>query len=68
MELLRRGGHDPRNAAFMTAFLDRGSSAYRRLASRLAWDSVVWFASEPDKLIVLRDAGESSAGLFEFLN
>ena len=31
----------------MTAFLDRASGIYRKLASQFAWDSFVWFASEP---------------------
>ena len=67
VEILRSGGHDPRNAAFMTAFLDRASGIYRKLASQFAWDSFVWFASEPDKLILHLDTEARAARLFDYL-
>lgn len=53
--LAQRGGFDPSDLAFVTAFADRDSSVYRRLASQLAWGSFVWFASEPDELVFLRE-------------
>lgn len=68
LELLAEGNHDPRSAAFVTAFLDRGSTVYRKLASSFAWDSFIWFASEPDKLIIHRDAELRPAGLFDLLS
>lgn len=46
-------GFAPENLAFVTAFLDRGSKAYRKTAPNLAWGSYAWFASEPDKLVIL---------------
>ncbi|MGH8010616.1 MAG: BsuBI/PstI family type II restriction endonuclease, partial [Candidatus Binatia bacterium] len=52
-ELLARGGHNPENAAFVTALMDRSSSVFRRqVASQAAWNSFVWFASEPSKIIL----------------
>jgi hypothetical protein len=66
LSLLSRGGHDPASAAFVTAFLDR-SAVYRKEASRIAWNSFVWFVSEPDKLIVQRDMERSTRHLFELL-
>jgi hypothetical protein len=63
--LLRSGGHSLHNAAYLTAFLDRGEAAFRRLASQIAWESFVWFASEPDRIIQLRDLGGESALLYE---
>jgi hypothetical protein len=66
-EVLRRGGHDPRHAAFGTAFLDRGDAAFRRLAPRLAWDSFVWFASEPDRLVVQLGPSLRGRGVFDIL-
>lgn len=67
-ELVQTGGHDVRNAAFMTAFMDRDSGVYRKLASEFAWNSFVWFASEPDRLIVHMDTGERPARLFSLLD
>jgi hypothetical protein len=66
-EVLRRGGHDPRHAAFGTAFLDRGQQVFRKLVSNLAWDSFVWFASEPDRLVVQVDTGRRPRRLFDLL-
>lgn len=36
---------------FVTAFADRSSTAFRKLARELAWDTFAWFASEPRNLI-----------------
>lgn len=68
VEIVEAGGHDMRNAAFVTAFLNRNSGVYRKLASEFAWGSFVWFASEPDKLIAHLNSGEHPRRLFEFLN
>lgn len=64
-EVVQRGGHAPENVAFVTAFLDRGTAVYRKLASSIAWRSFVWFASEPDKVIALLDASERPVRLFD---
>lgn len=38
---------------FLTAFEDRGAAAFRKNFSRLAVDSLIWFRTEPDLLVVL---------------
>lgn len=38
---------------FVSAFEDRGLPVFRRLSSDLVWGSLVWFASEPDYILVL---------------
>ena len=38
--------------AFVSAFEDRGGSSFRRASSELAWGSVAWLASEPDRLVL----------------
>ena len=38
--------------AFVSAFEDRGSSAFRRASSELAWGSMAWLALEPERLIL----------------
>jgi len=47
-------GFNESHLAYVTAFTDRSASAYRKCVSDLAWHSFVWFASEPDHLVVLR--------------
>jgi hypothetical protein len=62
-ELLRlatEGGHDEGNVAFVTAFLDRSTSAFRKCFPDLAWNSFVWVASEPRSLIGLFAPGEET--------
>lgn len=42
--------------AFVTAYGDRGSPAFRKTVGSLAWNTLVWFASEPDRIMILREA------------
>lgn len=42
--------------AFVTAYADRGSPAFRKTVGSLAWHTLVWFASEPEHVMILRDA------------
>ena len=57
LELTDNAGFDRRNVTFVTAYQDR-NPAFRKTVSSLAWGSFAWFASEPDQLIVLSEAGE----------
>lgn len=54
LEITRAGGFKDMQVAFVTAYLDRGQSAFRKTVSELAWNSFAWFASEPESIIVLR--------------
>lgn len=65
--LLEQGGHTVEDAAFVTAFLHRGEAAFRRLSSQIAWDSFVWFAAEPEKMILFRDLQHETRNLFDYL-
>ncbi|CAM5517134.1 BsuBI/PstI family type II restriction endonuclease [Eoetvoesiella caeni] len=51
-------GFETGHLAYVTAFSDRSASPYRGLAHNLAWDSFVWFASEPMNLIMLQSGGD----------
>jgi hypothetical protein len=51
-------GFEAGNLAYVTAFADRSASQYRTLAHNLAWGSFVWFASEPESIIMLRSGSE----------
>ncbi|WP_323950216.1 BsuBI/PstI family type II restriction endonuclease [Aeromonas caviae] len=48
-------GFSKKDIAFLTAYMDRSSSAFKKSISELAWGSYAWFASEPDYIIDLRD-------------
>lgn len=52
-ELAESAGFPPEYVVFATAYLDRSDAAFKRTVDALAWDSFVWFASEPDHLIRL---------------
>ena len=55
------------HVAFVTAYGDRGSAGFRKTISQLAWGTFAWFASEPDKLVVLRDGTERPTSLRSLL-
>jgi hypothetical protein len=55
-KIAQGAGFPPEHLAFVTAYLDRGSAAFKKTAPNLAWGSYAWFASEPDKLIVFSSA------------
>jgi BsuBI/PstI restriction endonuclease domain/BsuBI/PstI restriction endonuclease HTH domain len=68
LDLVRKGGHDPRNAAFVTAFRDRGATAYRSAAESIAWGSFVWFASEPDRILIYHSRESGATHLSRLLD
>jgi BsuBI/PstI restriction endonuclease domain/BsuBI/PstI restriction endonuclease HTH domain len=57
LERTQAAGFDASRVAFVTAYLDRESPAFRRTIGSVAWGTFVWFASEPENLIVLRREG-----------
>ena len=62
------GGYKATDCAYVTAFRDRADSPYRRMVASLAWGTFVWFATEPDNLILLRQGGAGrSASLAQLL-
>ena len=52
-------GFPEQRVAFVTAFLDRSHSAFKKTVAELAWDSFVWFAAEPQNLMVLQGGNET---------
>lgn len=65
--LAELSGFSSDRLAFVTAVKDRGDAAFRRISSTLAWGSLAWCVSEPDKLINLLDLAKSSAKLDQIL-
>ena len=53
--ITRSAGFSDASVAFVTAFLDRGRSAFKKSVPELAWNSFAWFAAEPDHIIALRE-------------
>jgi hypothetical protein len=54
-QLTADAGFPSDHVYFVSAFRDRETGAFKRAVADLAWDSFVWFAAEPDKLLVFRD-------------
>jgi BsuBI/PstI restriction endonuclease domain/BsuBI/PstI restriction endonuclease HTH domain len=54
-------GFPPQRVAFVTAFLDRSHAAFKKTMAELAWNSFVWFAAEPQNLMVLLEGKEKIA-------
>ncbi|MEO1044108.1 MAG: BsuBI/PstI family type II restriction endonuclease [Pseudomonadota bacterium] len=65
LKLADKAGFAPENVAFVTAFLDRGSTTFRKTVGTLAWGSYAWFASEPERLIEFSQSTKSISGSAE---
>ncbi len=57
----------PEDAAFVTAYMDRGNDPARRTIPGLAWRSFAWFVSEPDKLVQMHDGSTAARKLAALL-
>lgn len=53
LKIATDAGFPPNRVAFVTAYLDRSHSAFKKTVPELAWDSFVWFAAEPENLMIL---------------
>ena len=49
--LITDAGFSAKQAAFVTAYLDRDHPAFKKTMASLAWGTFAWFLSEPDNLI-----------------
>jgi hypothetical protein len=50
-DLAKNAGFPLKHVVFVTAYLDRGDTAFKKTVDSLAWGSFVWFASEPLNLV-----------------
>ena len=48
-----QAGFSLQSVAFVTAYLDRSGSPFKKTVDALAWGSYAWFVSEPDGLVEL---------------
>ena len=53
--LATQAGFPLQSVAFVTAYLDRSGTPFKKTVDALAWGSYAWFVSEPDGLIELSD-------------
>ncbi|MCY4095754.1 MAG: BsuBI/PstI family type II restriction endonuclease [Gammaproteobacteria bacterium] len=53
MKLATDAGYRSDHVTFLTAFEDRNSRALRTAFGSLAWDSFIWFLTEPDQIVYL---------------
>lgn len=60
LKIATEAGFPANRVAFVTAYLDRSHAAFKKTVAELAWNSFVWFAAEPEHLLVLR-AGKQKA-------
>lgn len=51
LELLVAAGFKPEQGAFVSAFEDRDTAAFRKTVADLAWGSFAWCLSEPDHIV-----------------
>ena len=69
LSIAQDAGFRKENLVFLTAFLDRNSPVYRRLSSSIAWESLVWFASEPRNLVIFKsNVKRTISSLREYLS
>jgi hypothetical protein len=53
--IAQEAGFEEGHLAFLTAFLDRATSQFKKAIVEIAWGSYVWLVSEPDHIINLRN-------------
>ncbi|RZK19792.1 MAG: restriction endonuclease [Flavobacterium sp.] len=57
-QLTDDAGYKREQIAFLTAYQDRQKPGFKKTISGLAWNSFVWFMSEPDKIVYFKDGIE----------
>lgn len=55
LKIATDAGFHAERVAFVTAYLDRSHGAFKKTIAELAWGSFIWFAAEPDSLVVLHE-------------
>lgn len=68
LKLTSDAGIDEKHIAFVTAFMDRSSSAFKKTLAELAWNSFVWIASEPEGLIAFERGNSGDTWLHKRLS
>jgi len=61
LEIVRESQIPLGSVEFLTAFEDRGAAPFRKSFSQIAVDSLIWFRTEPDLLVILRTSKNNAA-------
>jgi hypothetical protein len=62
-KLTDAAGYKREQIAFLTAYQDRQKPGFKKTIAGLAWNSFVWFMSEPDKIVYFKDGIEKISNL-----
>lgn len=57
--LAKEANYKETDCAYVTVFGDRSDSASRKLVPSTAWNTFIWYASEPEEIVFLRKGGEA---------
>lgn len=57
ISMARSANYRETDCAYVTVFRDRSDSISRKLVPSVAWGTFIWYASEPDEIIFLREGG-----------
>lgn len=61
-DLAQAAGFPVEHVAYVTAYLDRSGSPFKKTVDALAWGSYAWFVSEPEALLSLEAGRRQLAG------
>lgn len=61
LELAAKAGYKEKDCVCVTVFSDRSNSVSRKLVPSISWGTFIWYASEPDNIIYLREGNEEKA-------
>lgn len=54
IEMARAANYKETDCAYVTVFKDRADPISRKLSPSVAWDTFIWYASEPEEIVFLR--------------
>lgn len=61
LELAAKAGYKEKDCVCVPVFRDRSNSVSRKLVPSISWGTFIWYASEPDNIIYLREGNEERA-------
>jgi hypothetical protein len=67
LKIATDAGFPTERVAFVTAYLDRSHTAFKKTIPELAWHSFAWFAAEPAHILALYDGSQSPLPLANLL-
>lgn len=67
-EVAKHAGFPAEHVVFVTAYLDRSHAAFKKTFNALAWNTFVWFASEPENVVHLYEGNTESVKTLSEMN